>query len=198
MALRGDLGTVDLPALLQLNEQGKGVRVSLRRGDQKGEIFLKGKQVLHASLGEVKGESALQELLAWREGKFTMDEGSPPEVSIGKDLTHLLLLSASILDENGPAHCGSAASSASEDAIITKLREIRSAAGVKEAGAYFRGRMVGNGMRVAEEIMHLLDALEDLPPGSTTYLKMPGHDLFVAKKEKEEVLFMVYRGGGPE
>ncbi len=195
MALRGDLGTVDLSALLQLNGQGKKVRVSLRRGSERGEIFLEGRQVLHASLGEVKGEDALRELLAWREGKFAMGEGSPPEISIGKDLAHLLLLNVCMLDESGVT-CGEGGKSPVPESVISgKLTEIRATPGVKEAGAYLRGKIVGNGMRLAEELVHLLDAFEDLPVGSTTYLKIPGHDLFVARKEKEEVLFMVYRGG---
>ncbi len=65
-----------------------------------GRLFFTGGQVVHAEVGEMKGEVALFEMLRWATGSFTIEEGVRPiEESIQRDWHNLLLEAAHHADE---------------------------------------------------------------------------------------------------
>jgi len=68
-----------------------------------GRLFFTGGQVVHAEVGELKGESALFEMLRWATGSFTIEEGVRPiDETIQRDWHNLLLEAAHFADERGP------------------------------------------------------------------------------------------------
>ncbi|MEI9893642.1 MAG: DUF4388 domain-containing protein [Chthoniobacter sp.] len=80
-----------------------------------GRLFFTGGQVVHAEVGEMKGEVALFEMLRWATGSFTIEEGVRPiEESIQRDWHNLLLEAAHHADEGmqvtTPGLCRSATS----------------------------------------------------------------------------------------
>ncbi|HSI12382.1 MAG TPA: DUF4388 domain-containing protein [Chthoniobacter sp.] len=65
-----------------------------------GRLFFTGGQVVHAELGELKGELALFEMLRWATGSFTVEEGvRPMDETIQRDWHNLLLEAAHHADE---------------------------------------------------------------------------------------------------
>jgi hypothetical protein len=65
-----------------------------------GRLFFTGGQVVHAEVGDVKGELALFEMLRWATGSFTIEEGVRPiDETIQRDWHNLLLEAAHHADE---------------------------------------------------------------------------------------------------
>ena len=85
--LAGQLGDVGVAEVLQLLDQrGEGrLRLELSQPDGTvGEVFLAGRELVHARLGKVTGPKALARLLGWRQGSFRVDAAAhegPPTLS---------------------------------------------------------------------------------------------------------------------
>lgn len=74
-----------------------------------GRVFFTGGQVVHAEVGELKGEAALFEILRWETGSFTIEEGVRPiDATIQRDWHNLLLEAAHYADESAQATPGNA------------------------------------------------------------------------------------------
>ena len=74
-----------------------------------GRLFFTGGQVVHAEVGELKGEPALFEILRWQTGSFTIEEGVRPiDETIQRDWHNLLLEAAHHADESAQATPGNA------------------------------------------------------------------------------------------
>jgi hypothetical protein len=75
--------------------------VKVETHDQVGVIYFAGGQVVHAQVGSVQGEEAFYEMLQWRNGNFTTQDGvRPTEETITRHWQGLLLESASRNDES--------------------------------------------------------------------------------------------------
>ncbi len=98
MLLEGDLRAVDLSTLLQW-KGGDKVKIVVEKDGKEGVIYLEGGRVLHAQVGDFEGEEAFWRLLQWEEGRFVVEEGFPPKVTLDEDVSLLLLRGAHILDE---------------------------------------------------------------------------------------------------
>jgi len=102
MAFQGSLKELPLPDIIQLvSVSGKTGMFALERpGHAKGEIYLRGGQIVHARVGELAGEEAIYELAIWSDGDFlfTPDKTSPT-TSIKKSNTNLLMEAARRIDE---------------------------------------------------------------------------------------------------
>lgn len=73
---------------------------TLVRGAERGFIYLKNGQMIHAKLGELLGEEAIYALAIWSTGEFQFNQGEEPDtVTIDKPNTSLLMESARRLDE---------------------------------------------------------------------------------------------------
>lgn len=102
MAFQGSLKELPLPDIIQLvSVSGKtGVFALSRDGDMRGEIFLRGGQIVHAHVGDLQGEEAVYELAIWPEGDFVFTPGQETDrTTIHKSNTNLLMEAARRIDE---------------------------------------------------------------------------------------------------
>jgi hypothetical protein len=102
MAFQGSLKELPLPDIIQLvSVSGKtGVFALSRDGDTRGEIFLRGGQIVHAHIGDLQGEEAVYELAIWPEGDFVFTPGQETDrTTIQKSNTNLLMEAARRIDE---------------------------------------------------------------------------------------------------
>jgi CheY-like chemotaxis protein len=77
--IEGSLSQLDIPDLMQILGMNKrSGKLSLERGNERGEILVGDGRPVNARLGRVEGEKALFRLLAWTEGTFTFAPGTSP------------------------------------------------------------------------------------------------------------------------
>src|SRR5512142_782576 len=101
MAFQGSLKELPLPDIIQLvSVSGKTGKFTLTREEERGFIFLKGGQMVHAAVGELVGEEAIYALAIWNSGEFQFTPGEEPDrQTIAKSNTNLLMEAARRLDE---------------------------------------------------------------------------------------------------
>jgi hypothetical protein len=101
MSFQGSIQELPVPDIIQLvSVSGKTGMFTLVRGAERGFIYLKNGQMIHAKLGELLGEEAVYALAIWSTGDFQFNQGEEPDtVTIDKPNTSLLMESARRLDE---------------------------------------------------------------------------------------------------
>jgi hypothetical protein len=101
MAFQGSLKELPLPDIIQLvSVSGKTGKFTLAREADRGYIYLKNGQMVHASVGELVGEEAIYALAIWNHGDFQFTAAEEPErQTITKSNTNLLMEAARRLDE---------------------------------------------------------------------------------------------------
>lgn len=101
MSFQGSIQELPVPDIIQLvSVSGKSGMFTLVRGNERGYIYLKSGQMVHARLGEVTGEEAIYALAIWSSGDFQFTPGEEADsVSIQKSNTSLLMEAARRLDE---------------------------------------------------------------------------------------------------
>lgn len=100
----GKLGSVSLNDIIQLLGMSKRTAtLELRRGHERGRVYFRNGQVVHATAGRYEGEESFIELLGWGDADFAVEEGigSLPKISITKSTEALLLSTMTALDEVG-------------------------------------------------------------------------------------------------
>jgi hypothetical protein len=100
---RGVLRKVGLQDVLQmecLSRNSSVLEVKARRAQ--GRIFIRDGQIVHATLGEQKGDAAFNEMLAFRGGEFVLKSFTePPERTLDGSWEFLLMEAARQRDELG-------------------------------------------------------------------------------------------------
>ena len=101
MAFQGSLKELPLPDIIQLvSVSGKTGKFTLSRDHDRGYIYLKNGQMVHATVGELVGEEAIYALAIWNSGEFQFNPGEEPDrQTITKSNTNLLMEAARRLDE---------------------------------------------------------------------------------------------------
>src|SRR5436853_5093098 len=101
MAFQGSLKELPLPDIIQLvSVSGKTGKFTLSRDADRGFIFLKNGQMVHAHVADLIGEEAIYSLAIWNQGEFQFSPGEEPErQTITKSNTNLLMEAARRLDE---------------------------------------------------------------------------------------------------
>src|SRR5204863_9723828 len=101
MAFQGSLKELPLPDIIQLvSVSGKTGKFSLSRDTDRGFIYLKNGQMVHALVGDLIGEEAIYALAIWNQGEFQFAPGEEPDrQTITKSNTNLLMEAARRLDE---------------------------------------------------------------------------------------------------
>jgi Domain of unknown function (DUF4388) len=101
MSFQGSLKELPLPDIIQLvSVSGKTGRFTLTRDAERGYIFLKNGQMVHALVGELIGEEAIYALAIWNHGEFQFEPGAEADrQTITKSNTNLLMEAARRLDE---------------------------------------------------------------------------------------------------
>jgi hypothetical protein len=101
MSFQGSIQELPVPDIIQLvSVSGKTGMFTLVRGAERGFIYLRNGQMIHARVGELQGEEAVYALAIWSTGEFQFTQGEEPDVTtIDKPNTSLLMESARRLDE---------------------------------------------------------------------------------------------------
>ena len=101
MAFQGSLKELPLPDIIQLvSVSGKTGKFTLTREGDRGYIFLKNGQMVHAFVGDLIGEEAIYALAIWNQGEFQFSPAEEPDrQTITKSNTNLLMEAARRLDE---------------------------------------------------------------------------------------------------
>ena len=101
MAFQGSLKELPLPDIIQLvSVSGKTGKFTLTRDADRGFIFLKNGQMVHATIGDLIGEEAIYSLAIWNHGEFQFSPGEDSDrQTISKSNTNLLMEAARRLDE---------------------------------------------------------------------------------------------------
>jgi hypothetical protein len=101
MAFQGSLKELPLPDIIQLvSVSGKTGKFTLTRDADRGFIYLKNGQMVHAAIGDLIGEEAIYSLAIWNHGEFQFSPGEDSDrQTITKSNTNLLMEAARRLDE---------------------------------------------------------------------------------------------------
>ncbi len=101
MSFQGSIQELPVPDIIQLvSVSGKTGMFTLVRGAERGYIYLKNGQMVHARLGDLTGEEAVYALAIWSSGDFQFTPAEEPDhVTIEKSNTSLLMEAARRLDE---------------------------------------------------------------------------------------------------
>ena len=101
MSFQGSIQELPVPDIIQLvSVSGKTGMFTLVRGAERGLIYLKNGQMVHARLGDLAGEEAIYALAIWSSGDFQFTPGEETNASsIDKSNTSLLMEAARRLDE---------------------------------------------------------------------------------------------------
>jgi Domain of unknown function (DUF4388) len=101
MSFQGSIQELPVPDIIQLvSVSGKTGMFMLVRGGERGYIYLRNGRIVHAELGNLKGEEAVYALAIWSSGDFQFSPGKETEtITIEKTNTSLLMEAARRLDE---------------------------------------------------------------------------------------------------
>ena len=101
MSFQGSIQELPVPDIIQLvSVSGKTGMFTLVRGPERGYIYLRNGQMVHARLGDLTGEEAIYALAIWSSGDFQFTPAQEPDtVTIAKSNTSLLMEAARRLDE---------------------------------------------------------------------------------------------------
>jgi predicted regulator of Ras-like GTPase activity (Roadblock/LC7/MglB family) len=135
----GEIAGFSLADVLQLNIQNRfSGCISVDSEEGAGRIFLRDAEVVHAEANGQTGEEAFVEILAWPEGRFSLQSNvTAARTTIQKGWRHLLLDAHRIIDERraGRAPPSPAATPVPGRpmASYNVLAELRRIPGVKDA-----------------------------------------------------------------
>jgi formylglycine-generating enzyme required for sulfatase activity len=75
--------------------------ILVRQGNQKGYMYVRSGQILHAVVGCLTGQEAVNEMVAWRVGQFELTHGVPKSIprTLAMNFTGVILEATRVLDE---------------------------------------------------------------------------------------------------
>src|SRR5687767_11337103 len=80
MAFQGSLKELPLPDIIQLvSVSGKTGKFTLTREGDRGYIYLKNGQMVHALVSDLVGEEAIFSLAIWNQGEFQFNPAEEPD-----------------------------------------------------------------------------------------------------------------------
>ena len=101
MALQGSLSELSLPDVIQMvSVSGKTGVFSVDRSGELGRIYLRDGKIVDATVGALRGDTAVYEMAIWSEGEFTFQSGEETDrVTIQLSNANLMMEAARRLDE---------------------------------------------------------------------------------------------------
>ena len=98
----GKLDQFDLVDIIQMCCVGKRTgRLQIARRAERGVLYLRGGQIIHAASGTLEGEEAVYEIIGWSGGQFSFEDGvQPEEASIQTGWEHLVMEGVRRRDES--------------------------------------------------------------------------------------------------
>jgi CheY-like chemotaxis protein len=98
--IQGRLEEMSVPELMQSLEMGqKSCRLSLRRGEERCEMYFTAGQCKHAKLGEIEGDAPVYHAVGWSDGEFEIDFGANSDRETTTHSTTGLLMEAMRLQD---------------------------------------------------------------------------------------------------
>ena len=134
----GKLDQFDLVDIIQLCCISKRTgRLQIARGVERGVLYLRNGQIIHAVSGELVGDTAAYEIIGWSSGQFSFDDSlQPEEQTIQSGWEHLVMEAVRQRDER----------TAAQNPGDTGVPEDPGLAG-KTIGPYQLRRKIGQGTR---------------------------------------------------
>jgi hypothetical protein len=101
MSLQGSLSELPLPDVIQLvSVSGKTGVFEIQGEHEAGRIFLRDGQIVDATVGRLRGDSAVYEMAIWSQGSFVFRPGEETErVTVHISNANLMMEAARRLDE---------------------------------------------------------------------------------------------------
>jgi hypothetical protein len=101
MALQGSLSELPLPDVIQLvSVSGKTGAFEIQGEQETGRIYLRDGQIVDATVGRLRGESAVYEMAIWSQGNFSFLPGEQTDqVTVRLSNANLMMEAARRLDE---------------------------------------------------------------------------------------------------
>jgi hypothetical protein len=101
MSLQGSLSELPLPDVIQLvSVSGKTGAFEIQGEHEAGRIFLRDGQIVDATVGRLRGDSAVYEMAIWSQGSFVFRPGEETErVTVHISNANLMMEAARRLDE---------------------------------------------------------------------------------------------------
>ncbi len=169
----GGVAGLGLSDLLQLNAQNRfSGCFRIEHEQELGVIFFRDGEIVHAERGELVGEDAFREILAWPRGRFSAE----PNVvaarrTIQKTCEHLLLDALRVVDERRGGRAEPAISTAPAPApVAASIDSVRRVPGVAQAVLISHdGKRLGDGGYEA-----------DVLAGQAAFLSMMANELGAA------------------
>jgi CheY-like chemotaxis protein len=99
--IQGRLEEMSVTELMQSLEMGqKSCRLTLHHSDERCEMFFTAGQCKHAQLGDIEGDSAVYQVIAWGEGDFEIDfAANSDRETTTHSTTGLLMEAMRLMDE---------------------------------------------------------------------------------------------------
>ena len=146
----GKLDQFDLVDIIQLCCLSKRTgRLQIARRTDRGVLYLRGGQIVHAVTGELAGEEAAFEIVGWSSGQFSFDDGIQPEAqTIQTGWEHLVMEAVRRRDERASAPAAAGADDAGDADLANR-----------SIGPYHLRRKIGQGARteVFEAVQTAMD-----------------------------------------
>jgi predicted regulator of Ras-like GTPase activity (Roadblock/LC7/MglB family) len=100
----GQVSDLHLSDIIQMNCLGHSTgSLVIEKDNERGIIYFDDGNIIHAEIGDWKGEDAFYEILSWQGGRFSQKKGvHAPRETISKSWQNLLLEGLRQLDETTP------------------------------------------------------------------------------------------------
>jgi hypothetical protein len=100
--LAGRVERLELQHVIQIAcLAGINATIVVRQGNQKGYVYFRNGQIVHAAVGGYSGQEAVNEMVSWRIGRFDLRHGLAPNVprTLSANSATVILEATRILDE---------------------------------------------------------------------------------------------------
>lgn len=123
--------------------------ILVRQGNQKGYIYVRHGQILHAAAGGLTGQEAVNEMVFWRVGRFDLKHGVSNGIprTLAMNSTGVILEATRVLDER-------IAEAEAEDAQSEQKRSVSKSLHISRGGAAEVARLA---FRPADSIFKKVD-----------------------------------------
>jgi len=123
MAVGGDLRDMDVSSIISINcNQMNQARLLVRHQGREASIFFQDGNIVHMSLESEEGEGVINEVLAWREGTFQLEQGIlAPRRTVTASWSELVLKGMQHADQRSALGVDDALAAESQDGVPSEI-----------------------------------------------------------------------------
>lgn len=123
--VKGNLKDMSMSDILQVLNVGKRTAaVHISKGESRGSIFVTEGKVVHARCGDVRGEDALFNIMAWEDGSFLVEGGATTNIKSINHSTEMILLEGYKRMDEGKMRGAPPQSEAMEEGEVLTLKTL--------------------------------------------------------------------------